>query len=243
MKPRGVFVCAMAFCLAGFAFAQVEPADAWRQSMLKANQLDISGDYAGAASIFHEALNLAERSDDQRLATSLNALANTYDQLGRYSDSEPLFRRALTVSGKNGIWDATYALTVSNMGAHYVEAGQRDKAKSMLRESLAIFTRLLPDSLQLALNRNALATLILGDGEYDEAEKLVEAALVTFRKRRQAGPEELAIGLNNLGVVRMKQNKPEQAEQLFEESIHLVEAELSPDHPILLRGLANLGSV
>jgi tetratricopeptide (TPR) repeat protein len=240
MKPRRVFVCAIAIGLAGLGFSQVNPADQWRELMQKGSRLDAAGDYTGAVSTFREAVALAETSHDPRLVIALNSLANADDRLGRFSESEPLFKRALALAGRNGTSDPVYAVTLANLGAHYLESGQRDKARNLIRESLAIVSATMPpDSLQLALSRNALANVVLGDGQFAEAEKLIEASLETFRKHTQAGSEELAIGLNNLAVVREHQGKTDEANQLLQESIRITESELGPDHPNLVRALCN----
>ncbi|HEV3201339.1 MAG TPA: tetratricopeptide repeat protein [Bryobacteraceae bacterium] len=212
--------------------------------MIKANTLDIAGEYAGAAAVFRDAVHVAEASGDPRLPVAINSLANADDELGRYSEAEQLYRRAMTAAAKDGVWNSTYALTLGNLGAHYVEVGRLDKAEALLRKSLAIYSALLPgDSIPLALVRNALANLMVGDRRYDEAGTLIEASLITFRKHPAPGSGEEAVGLNNLGVVRRYQGKNQEAIELFEQSIRITETELGPSHPALLRALNNLATM
>ena len=246
MRRRGVIVCAMAAWLASLALASlaIAQADSWNDLMAKANALDVAGDYAGAAAVFRDAIHFAEASGDPRLPIAINSLATDDDELGRYSEAEQLYRRAQAIAARDGIWNPMYALTLGNFGAHYVEVGPREKAEPMLRESLAIYTALLPpDSIQLALGRNALANLMLYDGRYSEAEKLIQASLVTFRAHPVPGTGQMAIGLNNLGVVRRQQGKNREATELFEQSIRITETEFGADHPTLLRALNNLATV
>src|SRR5512140_2877136 len=104
MRLRGVIVCGMAASLASSAVAQP---DSWKDLMLKGNALDGAGDYAGAASAFRDAVHVAEGCGDPRLPIAINALANVDDELGRYSDAEQLFRRALAITAKGGVWNPT----------------------------------------------------------------------------------------------------------------------------------------
>ncbi|HLK66549.1 MAG TPA: tetratricopeptide repeat protein [Bryobacteraceae bacterium] len=244
MRTQWIFVCAIASCLASSAFGQTDPPDPWLDLMNKATALDKAGDYPRAILIYRQAAAMVEGPGSRRLAISLNALANAEDQLGRNADSEALFKRAVAIAGRNGIYDALYGLTLSNFGVHYLEFGEPDKARGLLSEAVGILTRVMPpDSVQLALTRNALGNLLMNDGDFDQAEKLIEASITTYRKNADPKSDELAVGLNNLGVVRRHQGRSDEALQLFQQSIELVETTLGPDHPSLLRALANLGTV
>jgi tetratricopeptide (TPR) repeat protein len=118
----------MAAWLVSVALAQT---DSWKDLMTKASVMDDAGDYAGALSGFRDAVHAAEASGDPRLPIAINSLANTNDELGRYSEAEQLFRRALSITAKGGVWNPDYALTLANLGAHYVEVGPRDKAEPL----------------------------------------------------------------------------------------------------------------
>jgi tetratricopeptide (TPR) repeat protein len=240
MRPRGAIVCGLTVLVAGFAFAQT---DRWKDLMVRGNALDAAGEYAGAAVAFRDATQAADGSD-AREAIAINALANTDENLGRYSEAELLYRRAMAITGKGGVWNPTYALTLGNLGTHYLEVGRRDKAEPMLRESLVIYMALLPpDNTQLALARNSLANLLVDYGRYAEAERLIEASLVAFRKHPAPGTGQEAIGLNNLGVVRRVQGRNQEATELFEEAVRLCENEFGPDNPTLLRAMNNLATL
>lgn len=240
MTTRLLTACALTLLLSRFACAQTDP---WNSLMVQGNVLDRTGEYAKAAILYREAERLAESSHDPRLAFAINAVANTDQELGNFAQAEREYRHALAVAASTGKFTRPYALTLDNLGVHYMEAGQRKQAEDLLRKALDIHLKIEPpDSEEVALARNALANLIVDDGRYAEAETLVEAAIATFRKH-PTGTGQQAVGLNNLGVVRMQQRRYTEATELFEEATRIAEAELGPDHPTVLRALSNLGTV
>ncbi len=79
-----------------FAWAGAED---WQSHMDAGIEAYVDGDHAEAGKQYRAAVNEAEAfgADDPRLAESLNGLAVTYREQGRYAEAEPLFRRALAI--------------------------------------------------------------------------------------------------------------------------------------------------
>jgi tetratricopeptide (TPR) repeat protein len=94
--------------LAGLGCLALWPApglaqDSWWESYIAAGQEAYQrADYAEADNQFMAALKQAEGfgPQDPRLATSLNGLAALYRSLGRYTEAEPLHKRALAIREK-----------------------------------------------------------------------------------------------------------------------------------------------
>jgi tetratricopeptide (TPR) repeat protein len=88
------------------------------------------------------------------------------------------------------------------------------------------------------LARAALAELVLNDGNYQEAERMLQESLVFFEKQPERWQQEIGPLLGDLGVVRRFQGRNDEAIGLFREAIAMHEAELGAEHPILIRPAA-----
>jgi tetratricopeptide (TPR) repeat protein len=214
--------------------------------MLQGAAHEKSGHYAAAASSYHEAVRLYEQSTaaDVHLALALNSLARADDELGRFSEAEHLYRRALTTLEKTGEPESPlYAVLLGNLGSLLGEIGEVTAAVTMLRESVAMHRRLLPaDDKRVALIYNGLAEALLRERNYKEAEQRLNEASAILERAPHPGTE-LAITLSNLAAIKREHHRYKEAERLMERSVGLFEAEVGPDHPILVCGLNNLATM
>ena len=134
---------------------------------------------------------------------------------------------------------ADRALLLTNLALLYGEAGQTAKSEALLRQTIDIETGALPsDDARLMLARAALAELVLNDGNYQEAERMLQESLVFFEKQPERWQQEIGPLLGDLGVVRRFQGRNDEAIGLFREAIAMHEAELGAEHPILIRPAA-----
>ena len=103
----------------------------WQSDMDAGVEAYVEGDYAEAGKQFEAAANLAEAfgQGDPRLATSLNGLAEVYRAQGRYTEAEPLHRRALAIREKARRPDYIIQ-SLNNLAGLY-----RDQGKSTLSTS------------------------------------------------------------------------------------------------------------
>ena len=220
--------------------------DDWRQRMDEGSAAQTLGDYARAAASYRAATEVAGRFDrrDRRRAVAWNAMATMYDALGQFAGAGTAYRRALKEaaesSGKAG---PEYALVLGNLGAWYVEAGQRAAGEKLLREALAIQSAAdPPDKLRVAAARNGLAEVLCIARKYKEADPLLISALAVLEKDPRAWVET-ALAKNNLGVVRFLEGNHEEARRLFLQAVAMIEQRWGTDHPMLVRILSNLASL
>src|SRR5258705_12616673 len=99
----------------------------WARLVLDGSAHEKLGQYAADAALYLEAVRLYDdsRGDETHLALALNSLARTNDELGRYSEAERLYRRALAVLEKVGDRENwMYAVLLGNLGSLMVENGQ-----------------------------------------------------------------------------------------------------------------------
>jgi tetratricopeptide (TPR) repeat protein len=243
MRPRTMIGAALFMVLCeGWG---KEDGDEWERLMLEAAAQEQAGNYLAAAASYSGAVRMAERpgSSYLQLPLSLNSLANVDVELGNVTEAERLYRRSLGILEKGGDGESPrYAVILRNLGSLYIERGEFARGEALLRKSLAMNARLLaPDDQEVAATRNALAEALTTEGNYGEAERLLEQAQVILEKQPQHR-RTLASTLNNLGVIRRIQGRNEEAVQLIERSIELFRSEIGPEHPMLVRGLNNLAT-
>jgi tetratricopeptide (TPR) repeat protein len=234
---RTLEVCAVGVFLAsGTLFAQ---GDEWKRLMARGQELERDANYSQAASAYVDAVRIARR---RRLMIALNSLGLAYEEMGRFPAGERYFPRALEILEQlGGNNQADRALLLTNLALLYGEAGQTAKSEALLRQTIDIETGALPsDDARLMLARAALAELVLNDGKYQEAERMLHESLVFFEKQPERWQQEIGTLLGDLGVVRQFQGRNDEAIRLFREAIEIQEAGVGREHPILIRPLVNL---
>src|SRR5437899_1422928 len=141
-----VLMCALMVLTAVTGFTQT---DEWRLRMEEGSAAEDAGDYAKALASYRSATEVAEHFDqnDRRRAVAWNFVSVMYDALGRFSDAEAGYRRALkAAAASTGKSSPDYALVLGNMGRMYVEIGQPATGEKLLRETLAIYSAADPPS-------------------------------------------------------------------------------------------------
>ena len=100
------------------------------------------------------------------MATSLNNLANLFQDMGRYAEAEPLYRRSLKIDEKKlGPDHPDVAASLNNLADLYDDMGQYAKAEPLYRRSLTIRENQLgADHPDVARSLNNLADLYRGHG-------------------------------------------------------------------------------
>ena len=175
----------------------------WERHMRAGFAADQQGNYAEAVKQTKAALSAAEAfgPDDPCLATTLNNLGELYRTQGRYTEVEPLHKRALAIREKAlGPDDPSVAQSLNNLAGLYRAQGRYAKAEPLYKRALAIFEKTLgPTHPDVATSLNNLAGLYDAQGRYAEAEPLYKRALAILEKA--LGPEHphVALTLTNLG--------------------------------------------
>lgn len=240
MKYREIFVWTVTVVAgSGTARAQFEE---YTTLMHKGAELDRAGNYTEALATFQAAVRTAQHGLDVRtIANTINATGLVYDELGRLTEAMRQYRRVLALLEQLKEKDSLdYAVVLGNLGADMLLQGGGRGAEKVLREAIAIGAgKAEPHNRRMAVIRTSLAQAALESNRLQEAEGLLEDAIVTLRIYPQL-PGQLAIAINNLGVLRRLQKRSIEAEGLFQEAIKLTETELSPSHPRLLQFLNNL---
>lgn len=255
MTASVIRLCALTAIVAAAGRAAAQTSDEWQTQVDRAAALHRLGKNTEAEAAWTAALQRAGTFDpgDERLPRALNNLGAMQYERGRYSEAEPLFRRALSlwerIEGPDGV-NAT--ATLANLAELCRVQGRYDEAEPLyahvlhLREA-AVARRantLKPDApelLGLATTRNNLATLYHLTGRPQLAEPLLRSALEI--RERAHGPDSPAVAavLNNLGTLCGDWNRPDEAERLFRRAVAIRESQTPRDAPALANTLGNLG--
>ena len=167
------------------------------------SNLQAWGDYRGAETLLHEALDLRRAAlppGHPDIATSLNNLAGLLAATGRYAEAEPLYREALD------IWRAALppghsdiASSLNNLAVLLEATGRTAEAEPLYRETLDLqHAALPPGHPAIATSLNNIASLLKAIGRYAEAEPLHREALDLQRAALPPGHPAIASSLNNL---------------------------------------------
>ena len=123
--------------------------------------------------------------DHPEVALSLNNLAALYDDEGKYSEAEPLYKRSLAIREKVfGPDHPDVANSLNNLAFLYQHQGNDAEAELLYKRSLAIREKTLgPDHPDVATSLVNLGGVYVEQGKYAEAEILFERFLENLSKQ------------------------------------------------------------
>ena len=227
--------------------ARLQPSN-WRYAQNAGILADAMGDYPAAAAFEQATLTLITSelgADDVETATALNNLALTYQRLARYTEAEPLYRRAIEINEKKlGKDNPDVATDYNNLAALLKEQGRYAAAEPLLRRVIAIGENILgKDHPDVAIRYNNLANLLQTEGKYAEAEPLFRRAIEIGERTLGNDHPAVLTRYNNLAALLQDQGKYAEAEPLYRRAIEIGERTLGKDHPDVANRYNNLGSL
>lgn len=129
-------------------------------------------------------------------ADSLNQLALSLDEFGRYGESEAAYRRALALEekavGREG--NTEYALVLNNFALSCNDQERYAEAEALALEALGIWEQLLGEDRVRALF--ALAAATSGLEEYQQTVSYARAAVAALEAQRWPDAGHLAVALH-----------------------------------------------
>lgn len=164
------------------------------------------GDRNEAARQFELALKEAQAFGelDPRLATTLAWVAELYRSQRRFSEAEPLVRRAIEIDEKtNGPDHPNVAMSLNSLALLYHNQGRQGEIEPLLKRALAIFEKSSgPEHPFVATNLNNLGMLYRNQGRIEEAEPLLRRALAIREKVLGAAHPETVMSRSNLALIQ-----------------------------------------
>ena len=163
----------------------------------------------------------------------------------RFSDTEPLYQRALAIRERvQGPDHPDVAMSLNNLAELYREQGKHAQAEPLCQRALATTEKTLGlEHPTTAIRLNNLGALYVNQGKYAEAETLYWRALGVTEKA--LGPEhpDVAARLNNLALLYKIQGKYGLAEPLYQRALAIKKKAVGPDHPDVATSLNNLAGL
>jgi len=178
-------------------------------------------------------------------ARLLNQAGCYLDDRARYSEAEPLYRRALAIDEKvYGPDHPEVATYLNNLALLLKDTNRLAEAEPLMRRALAIDEKALgPDHPSVAIRLNNLARLLKDTNRLDEAEPLMRRALDTDKKALGPDHPDVARDLNNLAQLLKATNRLAEAEPLMRRVVTIVEKAYGQGHPKVATSLNNLAGL
>ena len=116
--------------------------------------------------------------ENPKLARCWNNLGALYQDQGRYTEAEALYRQAAAVWERAPGFEEDLAACLNNLAVAERAQGRHKEAESVFLRAIGIMEKSLPpDHPSLPSSWNNLGELYLGTGRFQEAEPLLRRAL------------------------------------------------------------------
>ncbi|MEM8994983.1 MAG: protein kinase, partial [Acidobacteriota bacterium] len=172
-----------------------------------------------------EALALLDRQglgDSRQGIAAVIQRANLLDSLGRYSDSEAAFRRAVEMAQSRGALDLE-AVALQRFGMAQYRLGRFGRALEVLEESLEVHLRAFGrDHPRTAQTLTEVGAARIHLGRFDAAAEVLEEAGATQRALLGDAHPEVARTLNRQGQLAVARGEHSLADALLGESVSIL---------------------
>lgn len=227
---------------------QVSPAEsaAISKALTLAIDLERAGKIPEAEQTVLKVIRRLEAADPrgQDLGVALNNLAVLYISVDRHSDAERHFKRSIRIleALKDDAAQKYLAKTKLHLAALYVDAG---RPKEALKLDIPRVLNSLSDPDDRARARSITAGLALVKKDYSTAEMTYLQVLEYWTKHSDAKnrQEEIAITLNNLGVLALQQGRTDVARTRINRSFEVWQSIEGPASPNVVKSMSNLAAL
>ena len=204
-------------------------------------------DNVQAERLYQRALTIAERSFGKRdpaYAKALSNLATNYKDLGDYGKAASMFQQALGILEQSYGPDNPYiSPLLINYGLLCIDTGDYERAVVFFQRTLELLKKLPPNDFDLTLVLNNLGRAYLGAGQYDDAQAVLEHALVLREKLFGGAHMRVALCLSDLAEVYRAKGDFAKAEPLYQRALDILEKVYGSDHLDLIGPLEGLAII
>lgn len=215
----------------------------WNALMGAGQMLIGMGNFSAAEGKYALALKMIEDNGGkpaEALVVSLDRLAAAKRSQRKFSEAEPLLKRALEVAERAKLPDALFAMLSNNMGDLYSELGKYAEAQKFFERALELDRKVSGNqSRDVAAALDGLAVVFERQGKIEKANELHKQSLEIWEKIAPDSPD-LGICLTNLGVLCGHQKRYSDAEKYLERALQIFEKTLGGHHPQYQESLVNL---
>jgi tetratricopeptide (TPR) repeat protein len=222
-----------------------QPVRRARLARLLGTVLSEMGDHKAALPLAETAMTtLAAQlpADDPRLLEAMLTLAACRFTASDIAGAEPLFADVLARHERAGRGRDSGQFARAHEGLGACASLRRDLDKALTHYTTMQEARAAdpsPDVRGLDLMRLGVVHTQRGD------EAAADAALVAAYELLRTGKNQVAAAqlASNLGILRLRQGRPDDAEPLFAEALAIGDRTLGPEHPYQMRRLCNLAGL
>lgn len=176
--------------------------------------------------------------------SSLCVLGALMLRLGQFLNAKEVYEMALSISSNEQEKNASLGSIHHQLGVIYMEIGDFYQSFQHLKESIAIYSKLMGANHYLMSTSYAmLGRFFFLKGKFDESLPYYVQALNCKLKWPHFQPEKTAQLYNNIGILHLRQNQLSEAMKYFELSLRIKLDHLPPTHPTLAVSYNNIGGV
>jgi tetratricopeptide (TPR) repeat protein len=205
------------------------------------------GDVEKAESLYAEALSIERElyPDDVQLAHSLGGLAAAHLRKGQAADVLPLAEEALEVARKTaGDNSLDAAQMYANVAEIHRTLGRPDRALPLYRKARFIYEKILgPADPRILTTLGQEGLILMNEGKLTLAEEALNRATEGLTRSCPSCVPEVSVVENNLGLLRLKQKRYAEADQLLSHVLALQEKYLAKPAREMADTLHNLAVV
>jgi serine/threonine protein kinase/tetratricopeptide (TPR) repeat protein len=184
-------------------------------------------------------------NDPQLQAQMMNTMGTVYENLGLFSQAEPLLRHALEIRRQMlGNSNKDTLKSMYQLSEVLTWKGNAAEAEKLCGESFERRRTVLgPENRDTLTSMNWLVWILFIEGQYPEAEKLARQTVEITR--RALGPQDKVTlsAMGRLGVILTEERKLPEAEAIQREGVEIRRQTLGPEHPDTLAATSNLATL
>ncbi len=177
------------------------------------------------------------------VALSLYNLGTFHTSQGKFAEGDAYLRQALEIQEHSlGPHHTDVADTLNSLGASLYQQGKIAEALAAMQRAKEIKTSELspthPQVLDASVN---VAVMTLEIGDLDQSAAILQDVLLRIESSEDTSVMTESSARFNLGRVRQRQDRLDEARELYERALELDESRLGPDDPRLATLLMGLG--
>jgi serine/threonine protein kinase len=212
-----------------------------------AQVLTAKGEGSAAEPNFQRAIGIMRRlfgDDSPKVAGPLEGLAVLQYSRGNYVAAEAALRRVSRIAVNRLGYSNSYTLgTLNNLAGVLSAQGKYGEALALHQQVLAGRTKVLgPSHKDTIFALSNVGADLVEIGDLGRAEPILREVLER-RQRLGAAPEDVAAALNNLGAVLQREDRIEEAAQMYRRALQLYIGVYGHDHTTVSTLLSNLGTI
>jgi eukaryotic-like serine/threonine-protein kinase len=216
-----------------------------RTAQVLSDALHFHGRLTEAELLVREVLGMVRQlhgERDWRVGVALNDLGDLLHTRGQLVEAEEQLRAALPILVTSRGLDSHDVARVQRDLANVLrDRGAFEEAELLYRQALlSLEERLGPMDPITLLTRNEMARLLAETGDHEEAERILLSNLSAYRVLYPAGHPILGTAMRNLGVLRLRQERPVAAVHALQEALAIYDRTLPPESSLFPRARRHL---